>query len=216
MSDGTEMRRGAWTFRVYSGRSNLGILLVHEIFGLEQYIESVASKLCEEGYWIGAVDLFHGKHPASLEEGMKIRSALKEEDVLDALKSGLDLLRGEMGPNTKVGSMGFCMGGGVALLGACELDLAFCVDYYGLIEDAQKVRDVKGPIQLVLASKDERVTPWAFQNLLPAAAKYEKRVDVYLYPNARHAFHRPNWEGHNAEAAKDAWEKTIRFLSQFK
>lgn len=210
------MRKGEWNFRVYSGPSNVGILLVHEIYGLDKYIDSVASKLSEEGYWVGAVDLFHGQHPASLEDGMKLRSALKEKDQLDALKSGLDLLSGEIGPEARVGSMGFCMGGGVALLGACGLDLAFCVDYYGLIEDAEKVRDVKGPIQLMLASRDERVTPWAFQNLLPAAAKYEKRVDVHLYPNARHAFHRPNWEGHNAQAAGDAWEKTIRFLSQFK
>ncbi len=210
------MRSGAWNFRVYSGRSSVGILLVHEIYGLDQYIQSVAGKLSEQEYWVGAVDLFRGRHPASLEEGMKLGSSLQEKDKLDALKSGVDLLREKIGASAKVGSMGFCMGGGVALLGACGLGLSFCVDYYGLIEDAERVSGVNGPIQLMLGSKDTRVTPWAFEKLLPAATKYEKRVDVHLYPNARHAFHRPGWEGHNAEAAKDAWEKTLLFLSQFK
>jgi carboxymethylenebutenolidase len=93
--------------------------------------------------------------------------------------------------------------------------MAFCVDYYGLIESVEQLRGIKGPIQLILASEDERVTPWAYQHFLPAAMNYKKRVDVHLYPSARHAFHRPNWEGHNAEAAKDAWDKTVGFLAKF-
>jgi len=108
------------------------------------------------------------------------------------------------------------MGGGFALLGASGSDFAFCVDYYGLIEDAEKLKDVKGPIVVMLGSEDERVNPWVFQQLLPAATKHKKRVDVHLYPNARHAFHRPDWEGHDPQAAKDAWSKTLNFLSQFK
>lgn len=210
------MKTGDWDFLLHSGTSNVGVVLVHEIFGVDQYIDSVARKFSEEGYWAAAVDLYRGKYASSLEEGFKLRSALKERDVLDALKSGLEMLRGKISGNAKIGSMGFCMGGGLALLGACNLDYAFCVDYYGLIEDADQVKGVKGPIQLMLASEDERVTPWAFQHLLPAATKHRKRVDVHLYPNARHAFHRPNWEGHNPEAAKDAWGKTLLFISQFR
>jgi carboxymethylenebutenolidase len=207
---------GEWDFRLHAGTSKVGVVLVHEIFGFDEYVDSVAEQLSQEGYWAAAVDLFRGKYASSLEEGFKLRAALKETDLLDALRSGLDLLRGKIGEGARVGSMGFCMGGSVALLGACSLDFQFCVDYYGLIEDAEKVAGLKGPLVLMLASEDERVTPWAFEHLLPAATKHKKRVDVHLYPNARHAFHRPNWEGHNAEAAKDAWEKTLLFLSQFK
>ena len=213
---GTKTKVGEWEFELHPGSSNVGVILVHEIFGLDEYAVSVAGKLSEEGYWAAAVDLFRGKHASSLEEGFKFRSALKENEILDALRSGLDLLRGKIGGKAKVGSMGFCMGGGIALLGACNLELGFCVDYYGLIENTDQLRGLKGPLTLMLASEDERVTPWAFQSLLPAAVKYKKRVDVHLYPNARHAFHRPNWEGHNEEAAKDAWEKTLLFLSKFK
>jgi len=189
---------------------------VHEVFGLYDHIESVAAQLAREGFWVAAVDLYRGRYAANLEEAFKLRTSLKEQEVLDALHSGLQLLGEKIGGKAKIGSMGFCMAGGFALLGACNLPMAFCVDYYGLIENAEQVKGVKGPVQLILASEDERVTPWAYQTLLPAATKYKKRVDVHLYPNAQHAFHRPNWERYNAEAAKDAWSKTLSFLSQFK
>lgn len=216
MAQQAKTRMSEWDFLLHSGTANAGVVLVHEIYGMDDYIDSVAGKFSQEGYWAAAVDLFRGKRCSSLEEGFKIRSQLKEKAVLDALQSGLRLLKSKMGADARIGSMGFCMGGGYALLGACNLDFAFCVDYYGMIEDAEQVKGVKGPIILMLGSEDERVTPWAFQYLLPAATKHKKRVDVHLYPNARHAFHRPNWEGHNAEAASDAWEKTLLFLSQFK
>lgn len=183
---------------------------------MDEYIETVAAQLAESGFWAAAVDLYRGVHAGSLEEGFKLRSLLKEGDVVNAIGSGLELLKERIGGKAKVGSMGFCMGGGLALTGACNLNMAFCVDYYGLIESVEQVEGLRGPLQLMLASEDERVTPWAFEHLLPAASKHKKRVDVHLYPNARHAFHRPNWEGHNPEAAKDAWAKTLTFLSQFK
>jgi carboxymethylenebutenolidase len=116
----------------------------------------------------------------------------------------------------KIGSMGFCMRVGFALLGACNLEFSFCVAYYGMIEDVNHVGRVKGQIQLILGSEDEKTTPWAIHSLLPSMVRYKKRVDVHLYPNMGHAFHNPNWAGHNAEASKDAWSKTISFLSQFK
>lgn len=212
----TKVTSGSWDFELHPASSKVGVVLVHEIFGLDSYIESVATQLAQIGFWVAAVDLYRGKYAANLEEAFKLRSTLKEQEVLDALGSGLQLLGEKIGGKATVGSMGFCMGGGFALLGACNLNMAFCVDYYGMVENVDQVKGAKGPIQLILASEDERVTPWAYQQLLPAVRKYKKRVDVHLYPNAQHAFHRPNWEGHNAKAASDAWEKTMFFLSQFK
>jgi carboxymethylenebutenolidase len=205
---------GGWGLRFYRGSSSIGVVLVHEVFGFDEYIGSVGSALSKEGFSTAAVDLYRGKYASSLEEGMKLRASLKEKEVLEALNSGVRLLREKVGPTTRVGSMGFCMGGGFSLLGACNLDMDFCIDYYGMIGNVEQVKNLNGPVQLMLASEDQRITPWAFEHFLPTATKYKKRVDVHLYPNVGHAFHRPNWEGHNAEAAKDAWSKTVSFLSQ--
>jgi carboxymethylenebutenolidase len=212
----SETKVAGWNFHLYSGTSNVGIVLIHEVFGFDSYIESVGQQLSSSGFWVAAVDLYHGKYASDLEEARRIRSSLKESDVLEALNSGLGLLRARIGNGAKVGSMGFCMGGGFALLGACNLDFSFCIDYYGMVENAQQVKGLKGPVQIILASEDARITPWAYSEFLPAATRHKKRVDAHLYPNVHHAFHRPNWERHNAEAAKDAWSKTIEFASQFK
>jgi len=212
----TAFTEGGWDFNLHSSTSNVGLVLVHEIFGRDDYIESVASKLADSGFWASTVDLFRGKHAASLEEGFQLRAALTDTEAVNALGSGLKLLNEKIGKDPKVGSMGFCMGGGYALLGACNLNINFCVDYYGSIQNVEQVQGLSGPVLLLLGSEDERVTPWAYQQFLPAATKFRKRIDMHLYPNARHAFHRPDWEGHNPDAAKDAWAKTLNFLSQFK
>jgi len=210
------LKIGGWEFFLEEGKTPVGVVLVHEIFGFNDYMKSVASEFSRSGYWAVAVDIFRGKKPATLEKGRKIRESLTKEEVLDGLGIGLKLLRERIGGKARVGTMGFCMGGGFALLGACNLEFDFCVSYYGIVQKIEEVEGLKCPIQLVLGSEDERVNTWAFQSFLPAALKFKKRVDVHLYPNARHAFHRPDWEGHDPEAAKDAWEKTLLFLSQFK
>ena len=174
------------------------------------------SELSKSGHWAAAVDIYRGKRLGTLEEGFKIREELSKDEILDALGNGLKLLREQIGNNARIGTMGFCMGGGFALLGACNLEFDFCIDYYGMTQKTEEVAGLKGPVQLLLGSEDERINPWAFQNFLPAAMKYKKRVDLHLYPNARHAFHRPNWEGHSPEAARDAWSKTLQFLSHLK
>ncbi len=207
------VNHGGWDFFLARGNRPLGLVLIHEIFGYNENIETVAKDLAAAGFTTAAIDLYRGKRASTLEEGSKLRGEVTKEVLDDGISKGLELVRKDAAIR-RVGTMGFCMGGGFALQSACDLGLGFCVDYYGLILDEEDTSKLVGPVLVILASEDARVTPWAFQKFLPAAMRHKKRVEVQLYPNARHAFHRPDWEGHNPEAAKDAWEKTIRFLSQ--
>ena len=200
-------------YLVFPGRYPVGIVLVHEIRGLDEYAWSVAGQLAGAGYPVVAVDLFRGQRAATLQEGFDIVGKLTREEVLGTLSVGIRLLQERSEEETVIGSMGFCMGGGYALQGACDLNFGFCIDYYGMIPEIDDLRGLKGPVLLFLGSEDPRVTPWAYTSFLPAATRYGKRVDLHLYPGAGHAFHRPSWEGHNPAAAKDAWAKTMAFLS---
>jgi carboxymethylenebutenolidase len=211
----TNARSGDWDFFLSKGKSGIGVVLIHEILGYNPYHEKVANDLAKSGITAAAIDLFKGKKASTLEEGQRLREAVSRDDIRDGVSKGIDLMRKEAGVR-KSGSMGFCMGGGFALQAACDLGLDLCVDYYGLIPVAEDASKLRGPVLLILGSEDTRVTPWAFEKLLPAAMKNQKRFEVQLYPNAKHAFHRPGWEGHNPEAAADAWDKTLRFLNQFK
>ncbi len=203
-----------WNYLEYPGKVPVGLVLVHQIMGLDDYTRSVATQLSDAGYWVLAVDLFRGKHPDSFQAGMQIRDGIKKEEAQEALSVGWHLLRERVGSGGRIGTIGFCMGGGFALYGACHEDFDFCIDFYGMIENTEEVEKLKGPTILMLGSLDERITPWAFSSLLPMMAKKQKRVDVHLYPNAKHAFHQPGREGYDAVAAKDAWAKTLRFLEE--
>jgi carboxymethylenebutenolidase len=203
-------------YRIYSGSSGVGVILIHEIFGLTSYEVGVATSLAGEGYWTILPDLYGGRTASSLEEGFRLRAMLNTSDVVETLRTAYRILRLEMGDDARIGFMGFCMGGGFALLGGCSMESGYVIDYYGMMEDVEKVRDLHGPLQLILASEDQRVTTWAYQSLIPALVRYRKRADIHLYPDTQHAFHRPNWPGHNPEAAREAWSKTQAFLSQFR
>lgn len=194
----------------------MGIVLIHEIFGLTDYERGLAQMLAEEGYWVVTPDLYQGRAATTLEEGFRLRTTLEAGQVVSMLEEGYKLLAHEVGDGGRIGFMGFCMGGGFALLGGCEVGAGFVVDYYGMMDEVEKLKNVSGPIQLILASEDQRVTPWAYQSFMPTVVRYRKRADIHIYPYTQHAFHRPNWAGHNPEAARDAWSKTLAFLSQFR
>ena len=168
---------GGWDFFVARGRGPLGLVLIHEIFGYSEYIETVAKNLASAGFTAAAIDLFRGKKASSLEEGYKLRSEVTKDLLADGVSKGLELIR-EDAAVKKTGTMGFCMGGGFALQSACDLGLRFCVDYYGMIEEEQDASKLAGPVLMILGSDDERVTPWAFQKFLQAAHNYMKQVEV--------------------------------------
>jgi len=198
---------------LYGSGGTIGVVLVHDIYGRGPYMRSVAEALGSAGVATATVDLFGGKVPANLEEGMRLRESLTEAAALDALEEARVALAARLAGPKRVGTLGFCMGGGLALLGACHRPFDFAVDFYGRIERADDVVGLRGPVLLLLGSEDERITPWALTELLPALHRAKKRASVELFPGVRHAFHRPGWEGHDPAAAAEAWRRTLAFLA---
>jgi len=197
--------------RILPGREPVGVVLVHDITGLDAFNLEMARRLNAEGLWVASVDLFGGRTAPNLEEGMKLRAGLTNQHIVDTLGAARGQLQAAMGGKGRIGSMGFCMGGGAALQAACRLPFAFCVDYYGRIDQAGDVAGLSGPVLLLLASEDDRINGWAWGELLPRLDEHRKRAQVELYPGVAHAFHREGWPAHDPKAAKDAWAKAIAF-----
>lgn len=205
---------GGWNYEIYAGDSSVGVVLVHEIFGLDDYIRDCAASLAKSGFTVAAVDLYRGKYEPNLEKSFTLRKTVDRPTLLDCMGRALEIVRKE-GPAV-VGSMGFCMGGGFALYSACHLDYRFAVDYYGTIEEAEDLRALgEKQVLLVEGLESERDMKWVRDLFVPSVAKYRIRTDMHFYPGAAHAFHRPDDDKHHPAAAKDAWEKTVRFISQF-
>jgi carboxymethylenebutenolidase len=194
----------------------IGVVVIHDIYGRGPYMHAVAEALGSVGVATATVDLFGGKGPTSRDEGIALAGTLTEPGVLDALEEARVALASQLTGPARVGVLGFCMGGGYALLGACHRPFDFAVDYYGRIERVEEVAGLRGPLLVILGSEDERITPWALTELLPAANRAKKRVSVELFPGVRHAFHRPGWEGHDPAAAAEAWRRTLAFLAELR
>ena len=115
----------------------------------------------------------------------------------------------------KIGSVGWCMGGGLSLqLAIHEPELAACALNYGSMPtDATDIAKIKAPILGNFGADDKGITPedvHAFEKAMKAA---NKSVDVKIYDGAGHAFENPNNKaGYRPDAAKDAWERMANFF----
>lgn len=109
------------------------VIVIQEIFGLVDHIKDVANRRAREGHVALAVDLFEGKTISKLEEGRSLREKLTKERILADLDGGFNFLKTLSYVDPKrIGSIGFCMGGGFLLLLACHnRELAAAVVFYG-------------------------------------------------------------------------------------
>ncbi|MDD1770469.1 MAG: dienelactone hydrolase family protein, partial [Methanomassiliicoccales archaeon] len=158
-----DVSEGGWDYRLFEGKVRVGVVLVHEFMGQDDYARQVGKDLSDQGFWVALVDLFGRKLAKDRNEALFLTQHVQREELLACMSGGLKILREKLGPGAPIGTMGFCAGGGFALQAACDLDFFFCVDYYGMIQDADETKSLKGPIILMLGSEDRRVTPWAIK-----------------------------------------------------
>jgi len=193
------------------------VIVIHEIWGLADHIKDVAARLAQEGYVALAVDLFDRKLVTKLEEGREIRQTLTEEKTMGDLNGAFNYLRtfDYVMPN-RIGSIGFCMGGGLSLLLACRnSSLAAAVIFYGRNPTPiDLVKNVACPILGNYAGADKGITESDINLLKQALTKHGKQFDVKVYPGAPHAFFNDTKDSYRPEAAKDAWERTLAFLNE--
>jgi carboxymethylenebutenolidase len=194
------------------------VIVIHEIWGLVEHIKDVALRLGREGYVVLAVDLFEGKTVSKLEEGRRFREQFTEDRILGDLNGAFDYLRRLPYVNPKgIGSMGFCMGGGLSLLLACRnKDLAAAVVFYGSNPSPiDQVKNIECPVLGNYAGADMAITESDIDLLKQTLARYGKTFDIKTYPEAPHAFFNDTRESYRPDAAKDAWTRTLRFFNGY-
>ena len=194
------------------------VIVIHEIWGVVDHIKEVAKRLAREGYVALAVDLFEGKTLSKLEEGRKFREQFSEEKILGDLNSAFDYLKNQQYVNPKsIGSIGFCMGGGLSLLFSCRNNqLAAAVVFYGRNPSPiDQVKNIQCPILGNYAGADMAITESDINLLKQTLAKYGKSFDIKTYPEAPHAFFNDSRESYRPEAAKDAWKRTLQFFDEY-
>ncbi|MBC8122121.1 MAG: dienelactone hydrolase family protein [Gemmatimonadaceae bacterium] len=201
-----------------------GVLVVQEIFGLTGYIEDVTRRLAVAGFAALAPDLYSrlGGTERALKEGGGDEARVVAQKLNDTqVNRDLDLsfahLQNQLGPQSKIGIVGFCWGGNKSLTYAAENpDIAASVVFYGSNpEPLGRVSNLEAPVLGNYAARDERITS-TLPELEAMLKKYGKAYDFKVYPNVEHAFHNDTrTDRYNAEAALDAWERTIAFFNRY-
>jgi carboxymethylenebutenolidase len=198
------------------------VLVIHEVFGLNDHIKSIADRIANEGYVALAPDFFvrapepPPKGSADVAAIRKAASSIPPEAFVKDMLAGLDYLRTVGGVRARLASVGFCMGGGYSyrLAAANAKDLAGAVIFYGRTP-LELVPQVSCPLLGNFGALDTGIPPAKVKELEEALKKAGKQVDIKIYEGAGHAFFndtRP--QVYNAEAAVDAWQRTLKFFRE--
>jgi carboxymethylenebutenolidase len=188
-----------------------GILVIQEWWGLVPHIKSVCDRFAAEGFSALAPDMYHGKTASEPDEAGKLFMALNiaqaEKDLAGAAK-----YLASHSSTSKLGVVGFCMGGQLALFAGCtQPSIGAVVDFYGVHPNVTPdYTRLSGPVLGLFAEKDAFVTPDTARGVEAAIKKAGKSVEIQIYPGVDHAFFNDDNPGaYNKAAAEDAWRRTL-------
>lgn len=198
-----------------AGKPKGGLVVVQEIFGVNNHIRSVCDRAAAEGYVALAPALFDRisrdfQSGYSPEEVAKARKFVEAPDW-DAMLRDTDAAVKELKSVGPVAVMGFCMGGTMAFLSASRLDgIAAAVCYYG--GGIARFADEKPrcPVQMHFGEKDAHIPMSAVDEI----RKKRPDCEIYVYAGADHGFHCDERASYHADSAKLGWSRSMAFLEK--
>jgi carboxymethylenebutenolidase len=195
-----------------------GIVVIHEWWGLNDWVKEETEKLAAQGFVALAVDLYRGKVATDMNEAHELMRGVPEDRALRDMMAAYDYLTTRKDVDRdRIASVGWCMGGGYSLqLAIHQQRLAACVVNYGALPTAPSdLQQIQAPVLGNFGADDRGITPADVQGFEKTMKNLGKRVDVKIYDGAGHAFENPeNKDGYRPEAAADAWARTVAFLNK--
>ncbi len=197
------------------GDPKAALVIVQEIFGVNHHIRAVADRYAAQGYLAIAPALFDryergfevGYDAEGMQRGIAIAQKMNMDlcaaDTLAAVEYGRDEYK------TKVGIVGYCLGGSIAWLAAARMPVSAAVGYYGGYIAKFKDTPLKAPIMLHFGKQDEHI-PMSDVEAIEAA---HPEVPVYLY-DAGHGFNCDERGSYSKAEADEAQARTLAFLDE--
>lgn len=190
-----------------------GVIVIQEWWGLVPHIRDVADRFAAAGFTALAPDLYQGESTTEPDEAGKLMMALNLEQAAKDMSGAVDLLLERTGRD-KVGVVGYCMGGGLALVLACQRPdaIAAAAPYYGVIPWPSAQPDFSALSATVVgeyAELDDFANPDATRALEAQLRELGKDATLHIHPGAQHAFFndtRP--DVYDAAASEAAWART--------
>ena len=214
--------RDGGTLRAYLAKpeqgSGPGMVVIQEIFGINEYVQRTADRYAEEGYVVLAPDLFWrirpgielGYSPEEWQEAFGLFQAFDVDQGIEDIAATIDALRARDDQVGGVGAVGFCLGGKLAFLTAARTDVDVAVAYYGVGMEAHadEAKNVKVPLMFHLAELDQYAPAEARETLIKAFDG-NPNATFHVYPGQDHAFAREEGEHYDKGSAKLAHARSI-------
>jgi carboxymethylenebutenolidase len=193
------------------------VIVIHEWWGLNDWVKEQTRNFAEQGYVALAVDLYRGKVAADTDQAHELSRGLPQDRGVSDLRAAFAYLesRKDVKKNA-IGSVGWCMGGGFSIqLAVNEPKLKACIVNYGALPtDANAIAKIQAPVLGNFGADDRGIPPSAVQSFDKAMQAQHKTIDAKVYDGAGHAFENPNnTAGYREAAAKDAWQRMVNFLN---
>lgn len=221
----TAIQGKAGSFNAYvaapKDRSAPAIVVIQEIFGVNQVMRDITDGLAEEGYWAVCPDLFWRIEPgiditdktdAEWDKAFALMKAFNVDTGVEDIAATIAAVRG-WGAK-KIGAVGFCLGGLLSFLSACRTDADASACYYGVGIDTHlgEASKAKNPVLLHIAEEDGFVNKES-QAKVKAALK-PPTFTIFSYPGRDHAFAREGGKHYHAGDAKAANTRTLDFFAR--
>jgi len=192
------------------------LVVIQEWWGLNDWMKEQASKLADQGYVTLAVDLYRGKVATTPDEAHELSRGLPHDRADRDLLAAAEYLRSlkNVAP-TRVGSIGWCMGGGYALdLAIADPKLAAAVINYGhLATSEDSLKNIHASILGIFGGQDRGIPVSDVKTFEQQMKQFGKPIEIVIFPDAGHAFENStNKAAYRADDAAQAWKKTVAFL----
>jgi carboxymethylenebutenolidase len=225
---------GGYLARPTDGAPRPGVLVFMEIFGINAHIRDVTERVAREGYVALAPDYFHRTAPGveygydqtGFTEGLKLLNALKADEVVADARAALSFLkRQNYVRGDKLGAMGFCIGGHVTYLTACETDVKAAASFYGggiakeqglggQASTIGRTSKIQGKILCLFGEKDPLIPMSDIEKIRAELQKHKIRHELVVYPGADHGFFCDQRGSYDKKSADDAWERVKKLFAE--
>jgi carboxymethylenebutenolidase len=194
------------------------IVMIHEFWGLNENIKDMAKQMASEGYVVLAADLYDGNVASESDVARQLATNVRNnpDKAIQNLKSALRFLRNhEAVDSEKVGSLGWCFGGGWSVQLALNQKMTATGIYYGtLVTDPKQLSVIQWPVLGIFGDADGSIPVEQVRAFEAALNENNVENEIYIYEGVGHAFANPTGANYAPEETKDAWEKTVAFFNK--
>lgn len=190
-----------------------GVVMIHEWWGLNENIQQMARALASQGYIVLAVDLYNGQVATTSDEARILVSSFDVNEGISNMNSAVSYLNDNYNVY-KIGSIGWCFGGGQSLnLALNNEGMDATVIYYGqLVTDKEQLSSINWPVLGIFAELDQGISVASVSEFESSLNDLGIENEIFIYPGVDHAFANPSGTSYAPEETKDAWQKTLIFF----